>query len=92
MYLLILAFLVHGFVLYRDIVKTRVGRAFQALRDNELVAYGFGGTVSRYKLIAFIMSSVYAGLAGVLYAHQACYIHPNDPFHPWLGPPSADWA
>ena len=78
MYFLILAFLLLGLWAYRNIRQSRTGRAFQALRDNELSAQAFGIPVARYKLIAFVCSAVYAGLSGVLYAHQVRYIHPND--------------
>jgi len=78
MYFLILAFLLLGLWTYQNLRRSRTGRAFQALRDNELSAQAYGIPVARYKLIAFVCSAVYAGLAGVLYAHQVRYIHPND--------------
>jgi branched-chain amino acid transport system permease protein len=78
MYFLILAFLLLGLWFYQNIRRSRTGRALQALRDNELSSQAFGIHVARYKLIAFVCSAVYAGLSGVLYAHQVRYINPND--------------
>lgn len=77
-YYLILAFLVLGVLAYRNIQGSRTGRALQAVRDHEISAQAFGIHVAKYKLIAFVLSAAYAGLAGVLYAHQVRYINPND--------------
>jgi branched-chain amino acid transport system permease protein len=52
----------------RNLVRSRPGRAFGALRDSELAAAVMGVDVVRYKAAAFTVSSMYAGLGGVLYA------------------------
>lgn len=51
-------------------IRSKVGRAIQAIRENELAAASFGINVTAYKLIAFVASGVFAGLGGSLYAHQ----------------------
>jgi branched-chain amino acid transport system permease protein len=52
----------------RNIQRTRFGRAFIAIRDNDLAAEIMGIAILRYKLLSFFLCSVYAGLAGCLYA------------------------
>lgn len=54
-------------VVDRNLVRSRAGRAFQALRQDEQVAASFGIPVARYKLLAFAISGFYAGTAGALF-------------------------
>jgi len=53
-----------------NVGRTRLGRAFYGLKENEEVAQSFGVDVVRYKLLAFALSGAFAGVAGALYAHQ----------------------
>ena len=53
----------------RSLVRTRVGRAFTAIRDNDLAAEAMGISLLRYKLLAFFICSFYAGIAGSLWAY-----------------------
>ena len=57
------------FVIY-NIIDQRTGRAIMALRDNRIAGESIGLNVTKYKLIAFTISSAFAGIAGVLYAHN----------------------
>lgn len=50
----------------RNIARTRVGRALAAIRDRDIAAEVMGVADARYKLIAFALSSFYAGIAGAL--------------------------
>jgi ABC-type branched-subunit amino acid transport system ATPase component/ABC-type branched-subunit amino acid transport system permease subunit len=50
-----------------NLVRSRVGRAFQAIRADEQVAASFGVDVARYKLLAFTLSGAFAGVAGSIY-------------------------
>lgn len=59
----------------RNIVRTRVGRAFVAVRDNDLAAQVMGINVFYYKLLAFFISCFYAGVAGALWAHLTLVVH-----------------
>lgn len=59
------------------IVKSRVGRAFLAIRENPVAAGGIGINVQRYKITAFAVSAVFTGLAGALYAHFVGFISPE---------------
>ncbi|MDP9405762.1 MAG: branched-chain amino acid ABC transporter permease [Actinomycetota bacterium] len=52
------------------LLKSKAGRAIQAIRDDEKVAASFGINITGYKLLAFVLSGIYAGLAGALFAHQ----------------------
>lgn len=54
-----------------NIMRTRFGRSFIAVRDNDRAAEGMGIPIFRYKLLSFAISSFYAGLAGALWA---CYM------------------
>ena len=58
-------------LLARNIVRTRTGRAFVSIRDNDLAAELLGINVFWYKLQAFFLSSLYAGIAGVLLAYNS---------------------
>lgn len=54
-------------VIDRNLTRSRAGRAFFALRQDEQVASSFGIPVARYKLLAFAISGFYAGIAGALF-------------------------
>ena len=66
-----------------NLVRTRYGRAFIAIRDNDQAAEGMGIPIFRYKLLSFAISSFYAGFAGGLYAYYMMSITP-EPFNLWL--------
>lgn len=65
---LALILVVIGYVVAKNILRGRPGRALTTVRDSELAAAVMGVNVRRYKAAAFVVSSMYAGLAGVLYA------------------------
>ena len=50
------------------LVNSRSGRAIMAVRDNRIAAESVGINVTKYKLMAFVTSAVFAGMAGVLYS------------------------
>ena len=68
-FFLIYALLVLMTWLAVNLVRTKFGRAFIAIRDNDRAAEGMGIPVFRYKLLSFGISSFYAGLAGALFAY-----------------------
>ncbi|WP_287924537.1 alpha/beta fold hydrolase [Kosmotoga pacifica] len=72
----VVTFLIYIFT--ANILKGKTGRAFKAIRESEFAAQSMGINISRYKLIAFVISAVYAGFAGSLYAHTIGYISPTD--------------
>jgi branched-chain amino acid transport system permease protein len=57
----------------KNIVRTRVGRAFIAIRDNELAAEVMGVNLWSYKLLAFFIGCVFAGVAGALMVHYVAF-------------------
>ena len=51
-----------------NFINSRTGRAVMAVRDNKIAAVSIGISVTRYKLLAFVVSAAFAGAAGTLYA------------------------
>jgi branched-chain amino acid transport system permease protein len=66
-YFITLFFVCIGTMYARNLIRTRVGRAFIAIRDRDLAAELMGINLFRYKLISFAISSFYAGVAGSLW-------------------------
>ncbi len=66
-YWITLFFVVLGVGYARNLVRSRMGRAFVAIRDRDLSAEIIGINLFRYKLSAFAISSFYAGVAGALW-------------------------
>ena len=52
-----------------NMINSRTGRAIMAIRDNRIAAESIGLGVTKYKLIAFTVSAMFAGTAGALYSH-----------------------
>lgn len=65
------------FLLGRNIVHSRVGRTLTAIRDNEIPAQTMGIHLARYKTLAFAISAMYAGIAGVLYVYLIRFVSPG---------------
>jgi branched-chain amino acid transport system permease protein len=62
--------------LYR-LIRSSTGRAILSVRENEIAAEAMGINVSRYKIIAFVISAFFAGIAGGLFAHYQGFIDPQ---------------
>ncbi|RQH08971.1 branched-chain amino acid ABC transporter permease [Paraburkholderia dinghuensis] len=77
LYYLTLAFLAAGMWLMRRIVDSLLGRTFIAIRNSENLAQSLGINLMHNKLIAFLISTFYAGLAGGLYAGFVRFIGPD---------------
>jgi branched-chain amino acid transport system permease protein len=78
-YYLVMPFMLLALYASFAILRSATGRAFMAVREDPLSAAATGVNVKRYKLIAFVLSAIYAGLAGSLYAHMLPgYVHPNN--------------
>ena len=69
--------MVLAMLLVHRILRSHLGRAFQALRDSPIASDCMGVSVYRYKVYAFVISAALAGLAGSLYAYSEEYISPN---------------
>lgn len=61
----------------RNLMKTRVGRAFIAIRDSDIAAETMGVNLVFYKTLAFAISAFYAGIAGGLFAFLIGFINPS---------------
>jgi len=73
-YYVILAITIASLVAIWYIMKSRVGLAFLAIRENELEARAAGVDPVRYRLLAFAMSAYLAGVAGALQIHHIGYL------------------
>jgi len=62
-------------LLANNLLTSRVGRTLLALRGSEIAAETVGINVYRWKVLAFVVSSAYAGLGGVFFAHQNGFIN-----------------
>jgi len=76
-YYLVAAFMVAALLVVHSLLKSHLGRAFEALRDSPIASDCMGVSVYRYKVYAFVISAGFAGLAGSLYAYSEQYISPN---------------
>ena len=76
-YWLVFALMVLSLVVVDRILKSQLGRAFEALRGSPVASDCMGVSVYRYKVYAFVISAGFAGLAGCLYAYSEQYISPN---------------
>ena len=76
-YWLVLAVGVLAFLLVRQIVESRIGRALVALRSNEALARSVGIRVTHYLVVATVVSAGIAGAAGSLFAHYVRIVDPD---------------
>ncbi len=76
-YVLVWSVVLIGLFFALNLIHSRVGRAWKAIHGNELAAEAMGVPTSRYKLKIFVLSSVYASIAGSLYTHYICFLNPS---------------
>ena len=69
LYFFLLFFTVLAILATLNLVRSRIGRAFVAIRDQDIAAEIIGINIFRYKLLSFAISSFYAGVCGVLYTY-----------------------
>ena len=60
-----------------NLVDSSYGRAFVSIRDDEIAAEAMGVDTTRFKVLSFVISSMFAGIAGGLFGHFTMYLHPN---------------
>jgi branched-chain amino acid transport system permease protein len=65
-----------AFLSYR-VEQSRVGHAFAAIREDEIAAAAMGVNIGYYKLLAFVISAFFTGLAGSLFAHYLSFVSPD---------------
>src|SRR5258706_3238479 len=71
-------FAVLTIVIVYNIVHSDMGRALVSIREDELAAEAMGINTTRYKVLAFVISSALAGMAGVLFGHYTQFLSTND--------------
>ena len=76
-YWLVLALMIMSLVVVDRVLRSHLGRAFEALRGSPVASDCMGVSVYLYKVFAFVVSAGFAGLAGCLYAYSEQYISPN---------------
>jgi branched-chain amino acid transport system permease protein len=76
-YYLVLVALALSFLVCARLVRSRIGRAFVALRENEALAESIGVDVTHYLVLAAVVSAGMAGLGGSLYAHYTRFVSPE---------------
>src|SRR5437762_14043364 len=72
------AFVVITIVIVHNIVHSDIGRALVSIREDELAAEAMGINTTRYKVVAFVISSALSGVAGALFGHFRQFLHTND--------------
>jgi len=72
------AFAIITIVIVYNIVHSDIGRALVSIREDELAAEAMGINTTRYKVLAFVISSALAGMAGVLFGHYTSFLSTND--------------
>ncbi|MEO9136783.1 MAG: branched-chain amino acid ABC transporter permease [Casimicrobiaceae bacterium] len=78
MYYVALVALVVAALLVWSLTRTRIGRAFAAIKDSEIAAAAMGVPVARTKVLAFMCSAFLAGVAGGIYAFLTGFVAPED--------------
>jgi branched-chain amino acid transport system permease protein len=74
---LVAVLMILALIVVHRILRSHLGRAFEALRGSPVASDCMGVSVYRYKVYAFVISAGFAGLAGSLYAYSEQYISPN---------------
>lgn len=77
-YYVIAIALVLTVVVISRLLASRYGRAFEALRDSPIASDCMAVSVYKHKVLAFVTSAAFAGLAGVLFAYSEQYVAPNN--------------
>ncbi len=76
-YFLLLTITIILLLFMRNLIKTRIGRAFIAIRDADIAAETMGANIVYYKTLSFAISAFYAGIGGGLYAFVLKFIEPE---------------
>ncbi len=76
-FFLIWGFVISALILARNLVHSRVGRALRAIHTSETAASSLGVDASGYKVKVFVLSAVFASIAGSIYAHYVTFISPK---------------
>lgn len=77
LYYLFIIITILAVVATRNILKSRIGRAFQSIRDSDIAASALGVNLAKYKLYSFAISAFFAGCAGSLMSLYLGFINPT---------------
>jgi branched-chain amino acid transport system permease protein len=70
-------FVVIAVLTVHNLAHSSYGRAFISIRDDEIAAEAMGVDTTRFKVLSFVISSMFGGIAGALFGHFTMYLHPN---------------
>jgi branched-chain amino acid transport system permease protein len=73
----VLALVTASVLTVRNLLHSSYGRAFLAVRENEIAAQAMGIDLTRTKVLAFVIGAAFAGMAGCLFGHFTMYLHTN---------------
>jgi branched-chain amino acid transport system permease protein len=73
----VFVFLLLTIIIIRNLLNSSYGRAIVSIREDETAATAMGIDVAFYKTVTFVIGSIFAGVAGGLYAHVNGFLHPN---------------
>lgn len=76
-YYLVWLLLLLSILFSSNIIHSRVGRALRSIHGSDIAANSIGVNIQQYKLKVFILSAIYASIAGSLYAHYVSFINPE---------------
>ena len=76
-YFIVMPIVLGMFYVVKNLMRSKIGRAFVAIRDNDLAAEVMGINVFLYKVLAFAICSFCAGVAGCLWAMTQGMVHPD---------------
>jgi branched-chain amino acid transport system permease protein len=75
-YLILLLVIITIFAMHR-LIASRIGRAWIAIREDEVAAEAMGVNTYRMKLLAFVLASAWAGIAGVFFSAKMAFVSPE---------------
>lgn len=76
-YYIVMSFTILIFILVRNLLRTKFGRAFVTIKESELIAQSFAIDVHYYKMVVFLLSAFIVGIAGSLYTVVVGFIAPE---------------
>lgn len=77
MYILIVIILVLIMMLTYNLVNGQMGRALHAMRGSQVAAQAMGVSLMKYRLVAFVLATVFASIAGAMYVHFINFVYPS---------------
>lgn len=83
-YILIVIILVLIMMLTYNLVNGQMGRALHAMRGSQVAAQAMGVSLMKYRLVAFVLATVFASIAGAMYVHFINFVYPST----WILPVS----